>query len=96
MIEDARHQGLHIARKHTRDIGNRFALAQTDLVRREVERIATAVTHRHVERDACPQAGLLEDHAKHFAFEIRLVAFLEIFFFQFDGKVEQVLHFPRG
>ncbi len=54
------------------------------------------MAHRHVERDTCPQAGFLEDHAQHLAFEQRRIALLEIFSFELDRDVKQILSLCRG
>ena len=79
MLEDARHQGLYVAGKHACHIRNGFAFTEADFARRKVEGIAAHVAHGHIERDARAQAGLLEDHAQHFALEQGRVALLEVF-----------------
>ncbi len=87
MLKRTCHNCMHITRHNARNIRNGFALAETDLIRRKIQRIAAAMPHRHIERDACSKTRLLEDHPKHLAFEQRRVAFLEIFFFELECQV---------
>ncbi len=56
MVENTRHDTVHHAIKNTGDIGDRFALTQTNLVRGgKIERIASEVAHAYVKADACAQ-----------------------------------------
>jgi hypothetical protein len=43
--------------------------------------------HRHIKRDAGPQAGLLEDHTHHLTFKDRLIATGLLFFLQTHGNI---------
>jgi hypothetical protein len=54
------------------------------------------MAHGHIEGNARAQAGLLEDHAQHFAFEKRRVAAGKMLFLQPDGEVKDVLDFSGG
>jgi len=53
--EGARHDAVHIAAQHARDVCDALALAQPDLLRAEVQRVAAEMLHRHLEADARAQ-----------------------------------------
>ena len=61
LLESAADDRVAEAIQHAGDIFGRLALAQPDLGRREVERVAAQPAHRQLERDARAQRRLLEN-----------------------------------
>ncbi len=72
--EYARHDPVHVAREYPAYVGNRFALAEPDLVRGDVKRIPAEMTHPHFEGYPGAQAGFLENHSKGLALQNRTVS----------------------
>jgi hypothetical protein len=79
VLKHARHHHLDVARHDTGHIRNRFAFAEADFVGGKIKRVAAHVAHGHIERNAGAQAGLLENHAQHLAFEQGRVALRKVF-----------------
>jgi len=93
--EDAGHDALDVPGHDAGDVGDAFALAQADLRRAEVQRVAAEVLHANLEGDAGAQRRLLEDHAQHLALEYRAVAAALPLPLEEDGQVEHLLQILR-
>ena len=73
MREGANHDQINRARNVARDILDRFALADTDIVRRQINRMATELRHAGLEGDARPQRRLLKYHRERLAAQVRML-----------------------
>jgi hypothetical protein len=56
-----------------RDVFHRFALANTDIIRREINRMPAKLRHAGFKGDSRPQRRLLEDHRKRSAAQVRML-----------------------
>ena len=63
----ARHDALHHAGEHARNIGDAFAFAQADFLRSHHDGVPAQMVHANLERDARAQRGLLKEHAQGLA-----------------------------
>ena len=59
------HDHIHVARQHTRGIGQGLAPPQLHVGGVEHDRPAAELEHGHLEGDAGTGGGLLEDHGQH-------------------------------
>ena len=71
--EGANHDEVDPAREVARHILDRLALADTDIVRREINRMATELRHAGLEGEARPQRRLLKDHRERPAAQVRML-----------------------
>ena len=70
--EDAGHDEVDPAVEIPRDVGYRFALAELEVGRSQIDRVSAELNHPDLERDASAQARLLEDHRQRLACESRV------------------------
>src|SRR5271156_2578454 len=73
MREGANHDQIHRARNVARHILDRLALADTDIVRREINRMPTELRHAGLEGDARPQRRLLKYHRERSPAQVRML-----------------------
>ena len=73
MGESANHDEVDPARQIARHVLDRFALADPDILRGEIDGVATKLRHPGLEGYARPQRGLLEDHRERAAAQVRML-----------------------
>src|SRR5579872_2627922 len=93
MREGANHYDVDGAREVARDILHRFALADSDVAGREIDRVAAELRHAGFERDACTQRRLLENHRERLAAQMRMFEADLQFGLQPRGEREQTVEF---
>src|SRR5580704_12074333 len=71
--EGANHDQINRARNVPRDILDRLALADTDIVWREINRMPTKLRHASLEGDASPQRRLLKYHRERPPAQVRML-----------------------
>src|SRR5208282_3216310 len=77
--EGANHDQIHGPRNVTRDVLDRFALPNTDIIRCQINRMPTKLRHAGLERDSRPQRRLLKYHRERLAAQVRMLeSYLEL------------------
>ena len=73
MREGANHDEVDPAREVARDVLDRFALADTDILRRQINRMAAELRHAGLERDSRAQRRLLKNHRERLAAQVGML-----------------------
>src|SRR5919112_3775397 len=72
VVEGADHDGVDVAGQDAARVRGRLALADLDLLRTQVKRVAAELVHPDLEGDAGPIGGLLEDHGERAPAQLRV------------------------
>ena len=71
--ESANHDEVDPAREIARHVLDRFALADSDILRGEIDRVAAQLRHPGLEGYPRAQRGLLKDHRESAAAQVRML-----------------------